>query len=285
MGETRWRGGWLKWLSGLAVLAMLTLCAGCQTSDTASMELLAEGFDSPMGIAPDSRGLVYVAETGANQVVFFEHSGEKTVFAADVAKPTGVAVDKHGEVYVSSWADGAVYRFSKHGERRTHVDGLQAPTGLWFDTHGRLLVCESGAGRILRISGTGEREVLVEHLSTPTAALAFGGKVIAACTGGLFTSNAHTDKLRKDPAWPSFGLAKSPTGEVYTVDRMKRCLCRISNGRVEALCRLGVRDVTGLACDRDGNVLLATPEGAVYRVRIPRRGLQHVLLTQVAVLH
>jgi sugar lactone lactonase YvrE len=77
-------------------------------------------FDMPQGIAVDSSGNVFVADSANNRIQKFDSSGAFTTswnYAAGISTPLdspgAIAVDGAGNVYVASASDG--YKFSSSG--------------------------------------------------------------------------------------------------------------------------------------------------------------------------
>ena len=150
----------------------------------------AAGLFSPVGVAVDRQGNVYIAERGLNgRVRKVNASGVISTYAgggnagyptygdggpatsADLRDVSALALDVEGNVYVSDYNDGRVRKVSRSGIITTVAgrwppgfsgDGgpatsaqLQGPTGLAFDGQGNLYIADQRNGRIRRVSRSG----------------------------------------------------------------------------------------------------------------------------------
>lgn len=101
---------------------------------------LWDGFRSPVGMAFDATGNLYVAEWGAGRVSRIDSQGRRSIFAEGLSGPSGLAIGADGTIYVASYSRDEVYRFTPAGVRSVHVTGLATPAGISFDHAGRLLI-------------------------------------------------------------------------------------------------------------------------------------------------
>jgi hypothetical protein len=133
------------------------------------------------GLAFDSTGNLYAANTGAQTIYKFAPNGTRTVFVgpsafAPGAYPLGLAFDSSGDLFVSidtdtvSGADSIVY-FTPAGVGSTCATGLTNPRGLAFDSSGNLFVAETNPapdGDILKFPTCGATPtVFATGLSLP----------------------------------------------------------------------------------------------------------------------
>src|SRR2546429_453357 len=86
------------------------------------------------------------------------------VFADGFRDPRGIAVDASGNVYVTDRQTGTVTRVAPNRTRTVVASGLQGPLGLAFDSTGHLLIAEQKAGRVLRIESDGSRTVIISKV-------------------------------------------------------------------------------------------------------------------------
>jgi DNA-binding beta-propeller fold protein YncE len=102
-------------------------------------------FRAPSGIAVDTRGRVWVADTGNDRVQAFTRDGSLVrVLAGRLKAPEGVAVDAAGHVYVADTGNRRVVQFSWWGGFVREYAGLARPRAVALDHAGRLLVDDTG---------------------------------------------------------------------------------------------------------------------------------------------
>ena len=87
------RSGMIGW--ALALWLALMAPAGVLA---ASVEKVADGFDSPVGMAFDAQGGLLVAEWGASRVTRLAPDGSRSTLTTAVPSPSGLAVDASGVV-------------------------------------------------------------------------------------------------------------------------------------------------------------------------------------------
>ena len=188
----------------------------------------------PSGVAVDSAGNVYVADTANNRVRKIDvqtglietlagtgehgHGGDGgPASAALLGQPSGVAVDSAGNVYVADTANNRVRKIDAQtgligtlagtGQRGFEGDGglaseasLRLPVGVAVDSAGDVYVTDTYSNRVRRVAGqTG----LIETLAG-TGESGFGGD------GG-----PASEALLNQPS----GVALDPAGNVYVADR------------------------------------------------------------------
>ncbi len=110
----------------------------------------------PYGVAVDSKGRVYVADTGQNEIFVFDTENKKLEFRGDKAPanlttPIGVAVDEQDRLFVSDSKLHQITCFGPDGnvESVFGTDDLQRPAGLAVDNPlRRLYVADVGGKRI-----------------------------------------------------------------------------------------------------------------------------------------
>jgi hypothetical protein len=108
-----------------------------------------ESFSSPVGVAVDSAGHLYVADAGRNAVYEFKPSGEflqsfTQAEGAPLGSVSAVAVDPStGHLLVADPTNNVVDEFdSTTGAYLDNLEGLAGPIGLAVDSTGKLYVTE-----------------------------------------------------------------------------------------------------------------------------------------------
>ena len=173
----------------------------------------AAKFSSPTGIAVDSNGYVYVADTDNGTIRRITPSGEATTVAgtpgvtgaadgtgsaASFHFPQGVAVDRDGIVYVADTDNGTIRKMTPDGVVTTFAgvaqspgfaDGtgsaarFSAPKGIATDAAGNLYVADSGNHVIRKVTPAGA-------VSTLAGSVAIEGSADGAGVAARFTQPA-----------------------------------------------------------------------------------------------
>jgi hypothetical protein len=112
-------------------------------------------FSSPLGIAYDAFGGLYVADFGNNAIRVISPIGNLVRTLTFLSTPHDVAVGPNDDVYVVSFAQGKVYHIFGvsspfFGVTTEIISGLAQPTGISVDAGGSLYIAEFGTSRILR---------------------------------------------------------------------------------------------------------------------------------------
>ena len=231
-------------------------------------------FDFPSGVAADTAGNVYVADTRNHRVRKIDAAGVISTLAgtaedgdggdggpateAQLCFPAGVAVDGAGNVYVAdTWnhrvrkidTSGIISTFAGSGVRGFGGDGgpaVQArvayPVAVAADSAGNVYIADSRNHRIRKINPSGV-------IST------FAGSGVRGFAGdGGLASNARL-------AQPS-GIATDDRGNVYIADSLNHRIRKVqASGVISTIGGIGVRADNG-----DGGP--ASDAGIAYPVSV-----------------
>jgi sugar lactone lactonase YvrE len=254
---------------------VVTTLAGSGFSGSNEGVGLAASFDLPSGVAVDSSGNVYVADTGNNKIRKITAAGVVTTLAgsgvqgstdatgtnASFCQPQGVAVDSSGNVYIADTVNNKIRKVTSAGVVSTLAginssqDGIGAaatfylPQGVAVDSSGSVYVAEWGGNKIRKVTAAG--------VVTTLAGSGQGGSTDATGTNASFSS-------------PS-GVAVDSGGNVYVADSGNNKIRKVtSTGVVTTLAgsgQGGSTDATGtnaslgqpqdVAVDSSGNVYVA----------------------------
>lgn len=215
----------------LPMLAALTLMLASPSSlaQTAPAPLL------PNGVAYDSSGNLYFADTNRNQVFESSLAGALTVVAgngvqgfagdggqaigAELNRPQGIAIGADGTLYIADTGNqriravvgGQIATFAGNGSAGFSGDGgaatvaaLNRPTALAIDATGALLVCDTAnqrirrisAGTIVSIAGTGVEGFAGDGAAAVSAELDTPEGIAVAPNGSIYIADSHNGRIR-----------------------------------------------------------------------------------------
>lgn len=164
------------------------------------------GFRSPSGLAFDTEGYLWVADTGNGRVARIDIRTGQCVGGLDrtvgIARPIAVATDVAKNLYITDGLTSDVTRYTNFGIR-AHALGeirkLAGPQQVAVDAQGRIYLAETGANRLHVFDAVGNSIVTME---VPMTKL------------GPFRS-------------PS-GVALGPNGEIYVSDTLNHRILRLA---------------------------------------------------------
>jgi TonB family protein len=184
-------------------------------------------LNRPSGIAVDSKGVVYIADTGNFRIRKITTKGVISTFAGDGERrlagdgrsgkdarfndPLGLAVDAGNNLYVADSGNARIRVITPSGKVSTCVCGSQTsflrPEGIAIANDGTIYVADSGGNRVRKITPKG---TLVAFAGT--GAPGFNGDAGPAVSA-----------LLKSPR----GLSVDKTGAVYIADTGNHRIRRI----------------------------------------------------------
>jgi signal peptidase I len=269
------KGTWISALSNQVVsnqcTAAVNLVAGTSAGFSGDTGLATSAqLNTPRGIAVDSSGNIYIADTTNNRIRKVDATtGVITTIAGGGAStactfngaatsvslsgPRGVAVDGSGNVYiadtgrncvrkvvgttVSQVAGGGASTACTFNGAATSVS-LSAPGGVAVDSSGTVYIADTGRNCVRKVVGT-------------TVSQVAGGGASTACT----FSGAATSVSLSAPG----GVAVDSSGNVYIADTSRNCIRKVVGTTVSQVAGGGATTTCGTVAV--GSVSLSAPAG------------------------
>lgn len=257
-----------------AVVAQKESAAGIQARWKLNSSPIHEGLSSPVGMAYDASGNLFVANWSAGTVLRFSPDGRRSVFAQGLSGPSGLAISSAGDIYVASYNEDLVWRFAPNGAQTVFVRGLATPAGLSFDARGRLLIANRRTHQILAAHPDGKIEIAAEGLQTPVGAVELpnGELLVSNIAGGisLVSSGLRARSINSDLASPGPGIVRAGADAAYVVDYGGTTVSRVDRSGQRTVIADGLSSPVGLALAPDGSLTVATwGANAAFRIARP----------------
>ena len=93
---------------------------------------IISGLNSPGGIAFDSAGYLYVANSGANNIIKFDSSGTPVqTISTNLNAPRGIAFDSAGNLFAANAGNSTISKFDSSGGFLSSIStGVNVPIGI-----------------------------------------------------------------------------------------------------------------------------------------------------------
>ena len=238
-------------------------------------------LDTPLGIATDATGGLYIADSANHKVRYVTPNGIITRFAGSgtagsagvggprlavqLSSPAGVAVGPDGQVYIADTGNHRVLRIDNAGivhlaaalsGGAEYVIELDAPTGVALNAEGDLFIADSGSGNMVAI---GDRRPFMR-------ALPLAGNGLPTYNGEV-----HTDPLDAGLAAP-FAVALDAAGGLLITDtgnqRVRRLAIDYPAGDVDGDRRVDYADLLLLSTLLEQSAILAAPFSLLDRANL-----------------
>ncbi|MCX6043672.1 MAG: tandem-95 repeat protein [Chloroflexi bacterium] len=258
------------------VCAASLFFSACTPAPSDPITTIAGGFSDPLGVAVDSSGNVYIADSGNHLIRKVDASGNSSTFAgnhtsgysgdggaaisAELSNPSGVAVDSLDNVYIADTGNHVVRMVDGSGNITTTVgtgtagysgDGgaaisaeLSNPSGVALDSLDNLYIADTGNHVIRMMDGSGNITTMV---GTGTAG--YSGD-------GALAINAQLDSPH--------GVALDNGDNLYIADTLNHVIRTVdSSGNITTTVGMGTAGKSG-----DGDLALNAQLDNPYGVAV-----------------
>lgn len=144
---------------------------------------------TPSGIALDSQGNKYIADTANHRIRQITSAGVINTIAgtgvagadgdggpaglATLNLPQSVAIDGNNNLYIADTGNGKIRKITPQGNISTILDGLEDPEYVSVDRTGTVYVADTGNDRVLKLAPSGAASVVAQVLK-PAAVMVDG---------------------------------------------------------------------------------------------------------------
>jgi uncharacterized protein (TIGR03437 family) len=201
---------------------------------------------SPIGLALDTAGNLYIADFGSNRIrIVAASNGYITTLSTgsfNLSGPRGVAVDAAGNVYIADTGNGRILKVTPSGSitvttkvAGTGVNGfsgdggpaasaqLSSPAGVAVDAAGNIYIADTNNNRIRRVSaatgnittvaGTSRSGYTGDGGSSTSAQLSFPRGILVDASGKVYISDVQNNVIRlMTPNGPSISGVITSSG-------------------------------------------------------------------------
>ncbi len=185
----------LPYYGGASYGTSITVGVACTSLITSNC------FTDPSGVAVDSYGNLYVADSSEKSVTeILAGTGAQVTLLSGLGGPNGVAVDSYGNVFVADTVNNDVVEIPFNGSAAItlgptlYASSLDAPYGVAVDAAGSLYVADSKNSRIAFIpneNGTlnpADFLPIITGLGTPSG-------VAVAANGTVYVSDSYANAI------------------------------------------------------------------------------------------
>ncbi len=227
-------------LSGIlaATLGTTAVCGSAQTAHflAAQISIQSSALNGAQGVAVDSSGAIYIANSGQSTVLKETPSNgtyTESTIGSGFNFPAAIAVDQFGTVYIADQGNDRVVKETPSGGtsyiQSTVGEGFSSPGGVAVDSNGNVYVAETGDNVVDKelLSGGNYTRYIV---ATGSAGSAYTGVAVDGA-GNVYVTDSNNHEVLKEVV----------TGGTYA----------------QSIIATGIFGAAGVLVDGNGNVFVA----------------------------
>ena len=203
---------------------------------TGTATTVATGSNTPMGMAIDGNGSLFLADYGDGNIYKYGPDGSKSTFATGLDHPWALAFDPSGNLYEAGDRSYYIYKYSPSGIRSSFAYWYGSNWGLASDQNGNLFMADPGNYQVVKITPQGTRSVLAGVEYPTGVAVDKNGNIFVASDGmagagpGIiykFTPSGGQSTFASGLQGP-FGLAFDKSGNLFEADAFSGIIYKFS---------------------------------------------------------
>ena len=248
-------------------------------NSSAQATVPASGLSSPVAVATDLAGDVFIVDTDNNRLVEVPAGGGAQFTVDDeLSNPLGVAVDGAGDLFIADHGNDRVVEIPFGGGAwQTVGTGLAGPAGVAVDGAGDVFIADYANNQVVEVPSGGAPQMVVataaDGLSGPRglAVDGFGNLFIASSENALVLEVPSIGPVSQVGTGLNapYGVALDAAGDVYIADYGSNSVVEVSAGGQQSTLSSGLSIPTGVAADGAGDVYVAD-YGNARVVEVPR---------------
>jgi sugar lactone lactonase YvrE len=249
-------------------------------NSSAQVAIPASGLNSPVAIAVDGAGDVFIVDTDNNRLVEVPAGGGAQITVdAELANPLGVAVDGAGDLFIADHGNRRVVEIPSGGGAWTTVGtGLGGPAGVAVDGAGDVFIADYPTNQVLEVPfGGGPQEIVVPSDSNVGGIQEISGPrgIALDSSGYLYVASSENSLVVRVPPGgigspddgityrnysgfsAPYGVAVDAAGDLYIADYGSNSVVEVPPNGQQTTLGSGFSIPTGVAVDGAGNVFVA----------------------------
>jgi uncharacterized protein (TIGR03437 family) len=228
----------------------------------------------PSGIAVDSAGNWYIADTSNNRIRMVTPAGVISTIAgtgdpSQLNAPLAITLDSSNNLYIADTGNNVVRELTPTGTMTTIASELNDPVSVAVDGQGSVYIADSGNNRIVQLTAAGTASTFAKIDGPLAVAVDASGNIVVADTTQIWTlaSDGTASSLIGGLTSPS-GLAFASDGSLLIADTGANVIRQLdTSGVLTVIAGTGSAGLSG-----DGGLALAAQLNAPGGVAMGANG-------------